>query len=92
MKSYNETIDKLERDIDRIYNIAYSLLREKEYKAKDEFIKSEMDRVKLSSASLICDSKYKYELETKDLSYKLEDLFKTRESAFNSTRILYDNE
>lgn len=89
MKSYNEHIEKLQQDIERLHSIAHGLIRENEYREREEFVKKMMIEID-NPATAINENELKYNLELKRLRNSLYDLYKTKESALSTTRLLYD--
>lgn len=89
MKSYNQTIGELEREIDRIYNIAFTKMRQAEYQLKEDIIK---DNYNLPDATSIITTTAVAQRQIIIIQREIEELYKTRESVQNKLRLLFDHD
>ena len=89
MKTYNETIGELDREIDRIYNIAFTRMRQAEYRLREDIIKDSYNSI---SATECVTTTIVSEREIVNVQREMEDLFKLRERIQAKLRLLYDHE
>lgn len=91
MKTYNEHLKQAVDDFERVINIAYSKLREREYALKDQYLK-EQSRLQIESlhnpTTTVSVLFIQYEVGLKQIQHELEDLSERRKRFMNTISIL----